>query len=245
VFHRRAGRDQQGKGPTVNHAEPLGSDLTPIQREILEVTRRLTRDLRRSPSMRQVLENVSLDSLGALSYQYRRLEAKGYMRREEGRPRTVEVRLPGESAFPSEAGEPGQSREDTGSEEVVWVPIVGRIAAGGPVLAEQSIEGYLPLPGEVVGREDGLFILEVTGDSMIGAGIISGDWVVIRPLFQAPQNGDIVAATIDGVELEGTVKTYKKVGRHVWLMPQNPVYTPIPGGKAKFAGKVIAVLRRI
>jgi len=128
---------------------------------------------------------------------------------------------------------------------VVWVPIAGRIAAGSPVLAEQSIEDYLPLPREVVGRQEGLFILEVIGDSMIGVGIVPGDWVVVRPLFHAPPNDDIVAATIDGVELEGTVKTYKKVGRHVWLMPQNPAYTPIPGGKAKFAGKVVAVLRRV
>jgi repressor LexA len=134
---------------------------------------------------------------------------------------------------------------DTGPQKVAWVPIAGRIAAGSPVLAEQAIEDYLPLPREVVGREEGLFILEVVGDSMIGAEIVTGDWVVVRPLFQAPRNGDIVAATIDGVELEGTVKTYKKVGRHVWLMPQNPAYTPIPGGKAKFAGKVVAVLRRV
>ena len=238
----------------MNNAEPLG--LTPIQRQILQVIRMLTRGRGRPPSMREVLENIDLDSAGALSYQYGRLEAKGYLRREAGRPRTVEVRLPGEPTFPSEAGEPGQlpgatgpqadqRPGDTGPEKVAWVPIAGRIAAGSPVLAEQSIEDYLPLPREVVGREEGLFILEVIGDSMIGAGIVPGDWVVVRPLFQAPRNGDIVAATIDGVELEGTVKTYKKVGRHVWLMPQNPAYTPIPGGKAKFAGKVVAVLRRV
>ena len=168
----------------------------------------------------------------------------------------MEVRLPGEPAFPPEAGEPGQlpgaagpqagqRPGDAGPQKVAWVPIAGRIAAGSPVLAEQAIEDHLPLPREVAGREEGLFIPEVAGDSMIGAGIAPGDWVVVRPLFQAPRNGDIVAATIDGAELEGTVKTYKKVGRHVWLMPQNPAYTPIPGGKAKFAGKVVAVLRRV
>jgi len=128
---------------------------------------------------------------------------------------------------------------------VVWVPVAGRIAAGGPITAEQSIEDYLPLPKEVVGSGEGLFILEVVGDSMIGVGIFPGDWVVLRQLFQPPQNGDIVAATINGGELEGTVKTYKKVGRQVWLMPHNPAYTPIPGGKAKFDGKVVAVLRRV
>lgn len=230
--------------------------LTPVQRKILVAIRSHVRDRGRPPSMREVLEDVDLDSTGALSYQYGKLEARGYLRREAGRPRTVEVRLPGEPAFPSEAGKPGQlpgdagleadqTPVDRGPEKVAWVPIAGRIAAGSPVLAQESIEDYLPLPREVVGRQEGLFILEVVGDSMIGAGIVSGDWVVIRPLFEAPQDGDIVAATIHGVEVEGTVKTYKKVGRQVWLMPQNPAYTPIPGGRAKFAGKVIAVLRRV
>jgi repressor LexA len=273
-------------------AEPLG-DLTSIQRDILDVIRRLTEDRGRPPAMREVLEYLNIGSTGALSYQYRRLEAKGYMRRETGRPRTVVVRLPGEPPFPPVAGQPrpprrpkpssdqGQPREPVqpgpgqpgqpgqpgdsgqpgrrpadgpetagqpahgGQDEVVWVPIAGRISAGAPVLAEQAIDGYLPLPREVVGTQEGVFMLEVTGDSMIGVGIFSGDWVVVRPLFQPPQNGDIVAATIDGFDREGTVKTYRKVGRQVWLMPQNAAHTPIPGGKAEFAGKVIAVLRRV
>jgi repressor LexA len=236
-------------------------ELTPIQCEILEAIRRLTQDHGHPPCMREVLTNVSLVSPGALSYQYGRLEAKGYIRREAGRPRTVEARLPGEPAFPSEAGEPERQAEhaETGPgpgdragpggharpDEVVWVPVVGRVAAGDPVLAEQSAGDYLPLPKTVVGGEDGLFILEVVGDSMIGVGIFSGDWVVVRPLFRAPRDGDIVAATIDGLEVEGTVKTYKRVGRQIWLMPQNPAYTPIHGGKAKVAGKVIAVLRQV
>lgn len=237
------------------NAEPPGG-LTPVQRDILVAIRSHMRDRGRPPSMREVLVKVDLDSTGALSYQYGKLEASGYLRREAGRPRTVEVRLPGEPVFPSEAGKPGQlpgdagpgadqAPEDRAPEKVAWVPVAGRIAAGSPVLAQESIEDYLPLPREVVGRQEGLFILEVVGDSMIGAGIVSGDWVVVRPLFQAPQDGDIVAATIQGIEVEGTVKTYKKVGRQVWLMPQNPAHTPIPGGRAKFAGKVIAVLRRI
>jgi repressor LexA len=89
-------------------------------------------------------------------------------------------------------------------------------------------------------------MLTVSGDSMIGVGIFDRDLVVVQPLYGAPpKNGDIVAATIDRVEVEGTVKTYLKDGRHVWLMPQNPAYTPIPGGRAKFAGKVVAVLRQV
>jgi repressor LexA len=229
--------------------------LTLIQHDILRAIRSLSRDCGHPPAMREVLDRVDLGSLGAPAYQYRRLERKGYIRRQRGRPRTVEARLPGETAFPSDlpdtsqlgpdAGPPAGTPGDTGQQQVTWVPIAGRIAAGVPVIAGQPTEGYLPLPTEVVGKEEGVFLLEVAGDSMIGVGIFSGDWVVVRPLFQTPQNGDIVAATIDGVELEGTVKTYKKVGRRVWLMPQNPAHTPIPGDKAKFAGKVIAVLRRV
>ena len=80
---------------------------------------------------------------------------------------------------------------------------------------------------------------------MTGAGIFSGDWVVVRELFDKPKNGDIVAALLDGHEVEGTVKTYKRVDRRVWLMPQNPAYTPIAGDKAKISGKVVAVLRSV
>lgn len=232
----------------------MPGDLTLIQLDILRAIRSLSRDCGHPPAMREVLDRVGLGSLGALAYQYRKLESKGYIRRQPGRPRTVEARLPGETVFPSEMPDASHFGPDAGplagtpgdtSQQVTWVPIAGRIAAGVPVIAGQPIEGYLPLPTEVVGKEEGVFLLEVAGDSMIGAGIFSGDWVVVRPLFQAPQNGDIVVATIDGVELEGTVKTYQKVGRQVWLMPQNPAHIPIPGDKAKFAGKVIAVLRRV
>jgi repressor LexA len=97
----------------------------------------------------------------------------------------------------------------------------------------------------VVGAEDGLFILKVVGDSMTGAGIFSGDWVVVRELFDKPKSGDIVAALLDGHEVEGTVKTYKKVKRRVWLMPHNPAHTPIPGDNAIIRGKVVAVLRQV
>jgi repressor LexA len=132
-----------------------------------------------------------------------------------------------------------------GPDKVVWVPIVGRIAAGRPILAQESIEGYAPMPAEVVGRDEGLFVLEVVGESMTGVGIFPRDWVVVRLLYESPQNGDIVVATVDGVEPEGTVKTYQKVDRQIWLMPQNSASTPIPGGKARIVGKVVAVLRRM
>jgi repressor LexA len=97
----------------------------------------------------------------------------------------------------------------------------------------------------VVGAEEGLFILKVVGDSMTGAGIFSGDWVMVRELFDRPRNDDIVAALLDGNEVEGTVKTYKKVNRRIWLMPHNPAHAPIPGDNAIIRGKVVAVLRQV
>jgi repressor LexA len=228
---------------------------TQIQREILHTIRRLTQRNGHAPCMREVLSEVRLRSTSALSYQYRELSRKGYLRWKARQPRTVEVRLPGEAAFASEGDETGQvpgSQPEAdeqsvpfGPDKVIWVPIVGRIAAGRPILAHESIERYMPMPTEVVGRDEGLFLLEVVGESMTGVGIFPRDWVVVRPLYQSPQNGDIVVATIDGVEPEGTVKTYQKVDRQIWLMPQNSAYTPIPGGKARIAGKVVAVLRRM
>lgn len=231
------------------------NDLTPIQYEILLAIRRLTHYNGHSPCMREVLQEIRLRSTSALSYQYRELSAKGYLRWKAKQPRTVEVRLPGEPSFwreGDEAGPPsGPAPEPEGAspdirpDRVAWVPIVGQIAAGTPILAQESIEGYFPLPTDVVGREEGLFILEVAGDSMTGVGIFPRDWVVVRPLFEPPQDGSIVAAALDGAELEGTVKTYMKVDDQVWLMPQNPAHTPIRGDTAKIAGQVIAVLRRI
>jgi repressor LexA len=207
-----------------------GQVLTWRQHRIVEFIERYARDHGCSPSNRDIADGAGLASVSSVSHQLRTLKAMGVVSYDPGSRRTVRVLRPGNG----EAGE-----------NVVWVPIVGRIAAGDPITAEQSIERHLPLPKEVVGGQEGLFILEVVGESMTGAGILPGDWVVLRQLSQPPQNGDIVAATIDDVEVEGTVKTYKKAGGQVWLMPQNSAYTPIPGGKAKFAGKVIAVLRRI
>jgi repressor LexA len=118
--------------------------------------------------------------------------------------------------------------------------VVGRIAAGGPVLAEQAVEDVFPLPKELVG-EGSLFLLRVVGDSMVEAAITDGDWVVVRQQPSA-ENGDIVAAMIDG---EATVKTFKRRDGHVWLLPHNPAYQPISGDEATVLGRVVTVLRRL
>ena len=120
------------------------------------------------------------------------------------------------------------------------MPVVGRIAAGGPILAEQAVEDVFPLPRDLVG-EGTLFLLRVVGDSMIDAAITDGDWVVVRQQ-QVADNGDIVAAMIDG---EATVKTFRRRDGHVLLMPHNPAYQPIDGDDAVILGQVVAVLRKI
>jgi repressor LexA len=118
--------------------------------------------------------------------------------------------------------------------------VVGRIAAGGPILAEQAIEDVFPLPKSLVG-EGTLFMLRVSGDSMVDAAITDGDWVVVRQQPTA-ENGEIVAAMIDG---EATVKTLQRKNGHVWLLPHNPAYSPIDGDEATVLGRVVSVLRRV
>ena len=120
------------------------------------------------------------------------------------------------------------------------MPVVGRIAAGGPILAEQAIEDVFPLPKDLVG-EGTLFLLRVVGDSMVDAAITDGDWVVVRQQPVA-ENGDIVAAMIDG---EATVKTFRRKDGHVLLMPHNAAYEPIPGDDAVILGRVVTVLRKL
>jgi repressor LexA len=132
------------------------------------------------------------------------------------------------------------ARMSIGFREAVYVPLVGRIAAGEPILAPESIEDLFPLPRELVG-EGVLFVLKVAGNSMINAAIADGDWVVVRQQSVA-ENGEIVAALIDG---EATVKTFKRSGNHVWLVPHNPVYSPILCDEASILGRVVAVLRRV
>jgi repressor LexA len=209
--------------------------LTWRQRQILQVINDYTAVHGCSPSSREIAQGVGLASPASVAYHLRQLRAAGLVTYDDRSPRTVKVLRPGsqEITVPEKP------------EEMIWVPVAGQIAAGSPILAQQSIEGYWALPRELVGPGEGLFLLKIVGDSMTGVGIFDGDLVVIHPLLQPPRDGDIVAATVDGVEPEGTVKTYRKVGRQVWLMPHNPAYVPIPGDKAQIAGKVTAVLRRV
>jgi repressor LexA len=245
----RPGRKPKGSVPVVIPDTPDKPDpdhvLTWRQRKVLQVIRESVQKRGYPPSMREIGEAVGLTSTSSVSYQLSTLQKKGYLHRDVGRPRTVEVRLPG---HPAVRPEPGREEEvtadipgiDIPSQEAIYVPLVGRIAAGGPILAEQSVEDAFPLPRQLVG-EGTLFLLKVAGDSMINAAIADGDWVVIRQQPDA-NNGDIVAAMLDG---EATVKTFKQGDGHVWLIPHNPAYTPILGDEATILGRVVAVLRRV
>ena len=219
-----------------------GDGLTQRQRRVLEVIHDSIERRGYPPSVREIGEAVGLSSASSVAHQLTVLQRKGWLRRDPNRPRALDVRLPGEAASRVPAPPtalPGVP-EEIGATAPTYVPLVGRIAAGGPVLAEQAVEDVFPLPRELVG-EGTLFMLKVAGDSMIEAAICDGDWVVVRQQPTA-ENGEIVAAMIDG---EATVKTYKRRDGHVWLMPHNPAYEPIAGDEATILGRVVSVLRRV
>ena len=189
------------------------------------------------PSIREIGDAVGLTSTSSVAHQLRTLERKGYLRRDPNRPRAVDVRTADEAAASAAITDVAGS---DALPEPTYVPVLGRIAAGGPILAEEAVEDVFPLPRELVG-EGSLFLLKVIGESMVDAAICDGDWVVVRQQNTA-DNGDIVAAMIDG---EATVKTFKRTGDQVWLMPHNPAFDPIPGNEAAVLGRVVTVIRKI
>ena len=202
--------------------------LTPRQLKILQVIKTAVEDQGYPPSMREIGEKAGLSSTASVTYQLQILEEKGWIRRDASRGRAIEITLP------------GQDGEAAPQDKTRLIPLVGRIAAGNPILAEQEDEEVLPLPESIVGKGD-LFLLQVKGDSMIDAAICDGDYVVIRSQKNC-EKGEIVAAMIDG---EATVKTWSKKDGHFWLLPANDDYAPIPADNAEILGKVTAVLRSL
>jgi repressor LexA len=222
-------------------AQANSEELPVRQREVLDVIRTWVERFGYPPSVREIGEAVGLTSTSSVAYQLRALEQKGYLRRDPNRPRAIGV-LPADVTPASVAAAAASSEEPVAiaTPTAAYVPVLGRIAAGGPILAEEAVEDVFPLPKEIVG-EGSLFLLRVAGDSMVDAAITDGDWVVVRQQPTA-DNGEIVAAMIEG---EATVKTFKRKDGHVWLMPHNEAYEPIPGDDATILGKVVAVLRRL
>jgi repressor LexA len=224
---------------------PDASGLTPRQLRVLATIKHAIEKRGYPPSMREIGEAVGLTSSSSVAHQLKVLEEKGFLKRDPNRPRALEVFLPElMAARRSISGAEETPYDETGigdaRPEAAYVPVLGKIAAGGPILAEEQLEDVFPLPRQLVG-EGTLFLLEVSGDSMIDAAICNGDYVVIRQ-EQTAENGDIVAALIDG---EATVKTFQRKAGHLWLLPHNDNYDPIDGTNATILGIVTAVLRRI
>ena len=223
--------------------EMTGPHLTDRQRKVLQAIEDSTQACGYPPTMREIGDAVGLASTSSVAYQLSTLAEKGYLSRGAGRPRTAVVR-PLDS--PRIAEHADLAVGDTEGLAMARVPLVGRIAAGGPILADERLEEVIPLPRRLVGEGE-LIALKVVGDSMIDAAITDGDWVVVRRESDV-ENGNIVAAMIESdtsADREATVKTFKKTDGHVWLIPHNPAYAPIPGDEAKILGKVVAVLRRL
>ncbi|HRO30582.1 MULTISPECIES: transcriptional repressor LexA [Micrococcaceae] len=230
---------------------PAARTLTARQRVILGSIRSAIAQHGYPPSMREIGDAAGLASLSSVTHQLGQLEKWGYIRKDPGRPRAMEVLLDedGQPVSTAAAGAPDTADRPapvtalhTGAVEgtSVPVPLVGRIAAGGPILADQQVEDVMTLPRQLTGEGE-LFMLKVSGDSMVDAAICDGDWVVVRQQNSA-QNGDIVAALLDD---EATVKTFRQRDGHTWLLPQNSAYEPILGDEATVMGKVVTVLRAL
>ncbi|MFW0797359.1 transcriptional repressor LexA [Gordonia sp. CPCC 205515] len=233
---RHTGQATTGPAAGAQDPETAEASLTPRQRGVLDYIRQSVRERGYPPSIREIGDAVGLTSTSSVAHQLRTLERKGLLKRDHNRPRAVNI-SDGEHNNP-----PGGSAAADGTPlpTPAFVPVLGRIAAGGPILAEEAVEDVFPLPRELVG-EGSLFLLKVVGESMIDAAICDGDWVVVRQQSVA-DNGDIVAAMIDG---EATVKTFKRKNGHIWLMPHNALFEPIPGDDAAILGKVVTVMRRV
>jgi repressor LexA len=210
------------------------TSLSDKQLAILEMIQRSVSSRGYPPSMREIGDAVGLSSLSSVTHQLNQLELSGYLRRDPNRPRALEVLI----ELPSGSGENIDNAPQV--QDAAMVPLVGRIAAGVPITADQQVDEVFPLPRQLVGKGD-LFMLKVVGESMIDAAICDGDWVVVRQQKNA-DNGEIVAAMLDG---EATVKVFRQRDGHTWLLPRNSAFEPILGDDAEVLGKVVAVLRSV
>ncbi|MCS4489175.1 transcriptional repressor LexA [Corynebacterium sp. ES2794-CONJ1] len=193
------------------------------------------------PSIREIGDATGLQSTSSVAYQLRELERKGYIKRDANKPRAVDIKVnlsPQRTAAKKDS-QPISVQDESDRAHTSYIPLVGAIAAGNPILAEENIDTYYPVPKDFVGDGD-LFMLQVVGESMQDAGILDGDYIIIRSQPVA-NNGEFVAAMIDG---EATVKEFRKDRTGIWLLPHNPVFDPIPATpETEILGKVVSVFR--
>lgn len=214
------------------------TDLTDRQERVLQAIRAHLEEQGYVPSFREIGRDAGLKSTSSVKHQLQVLEELGYIRLTANKGRAIELVQEQEPTarivpFPT-------FDQDEAIANSHDVPLVGRIAAGQPILADQHIDDVMRLPERLTGTGQ-LFMLEVHGDSMVDAAICDGDFVVVRQQNQA-ENGEIVAALLDD---EATVKTFRRDGDHIWLIPHNPAYSPIDGTHATIMGKVVTVLRKV
>lgn len=208
---------------------PDRASLTTRQREILDLISATVADRGYPPSVREIGDVVGLSSPSTVHSHLSTLAAEGFIRRDPSKPRAIEV-ISDDGAIPISRA------------AVRDVPLVGSIAAGSPILAEEDIEEVYPLPTELVGQEP-VFMLKIRGDSMTDLGILDRDYVVVQKQ-QTARNGQIVAALVEGEE--ATVKTFKRTGNGITLLPANDSYEPMVfTDGVEILGVVVAVLRRI
>lgn len=229
--------------------QPDLSSLSARQRRILEVIQDAIVLRGYPPSIREIGDATGLQSTSSVAYQLKQLEDKGFLRRDPNKPRAVDIRhniVDSGSAATAPAAkptppEPVQLPDSELHDQVTFIPIVGRIAAGAPITAEENIDSYYPMPSSVVGSGE-LYMLQVVGDSMKDAAILDGDWVIIEARDTA-EEGEFVAALLDNEE--ATVKEFHRDSTGVWLLPHNDDYEPIAGNDAQIMGRVVSVMRKL
>jgi repressor LexA len=201
----------------------LTEQLTERQNKILDYIRYVTKVRNYPPSVREIGEAVGLSSSSTVHNHLNQLERRGLIKRDPSKSRTVQLVADAEIA---------EQRRNA-----VSVPIVGNVAAGSPILAEQNIEDHILLSSDLA--KDGYFLLRVRGDSMVNAGILNDDLVLVRPQHEAP-NGSIVVALVEG---DATVKRFERADGHVKLIAENPAYDPIVTSNVSLVGQVRGVIR--
>ncbi|MEA2015246.1 MAG: transcriptional repressor LexA [Actinomycetota bacterium] len=199
------------------------------QEKILKFINKKIKESGYPPSVREIAKAVNLSSSATVHSHLKKLEEKGYLKRSQSKPRAISVLARQEDEIPG-----------TGSNNMVSVPVVGRIAAGTPILAEENIEDYFPLTSDFINGKKDVFILHVRGDSMVNAGIFDRDYIVVRKQDNAI-NGEIIVALLED---EATVKRFFKMDKKIKLMPENDYMKPMIVKDVKILGKVIGVIRK-